>query len=410
MTLPIRRNGQFKRLVVATFSNELAQGMSFVAIPIIVLTHGASATSAGIVVSLVTLAGIVSQVFSGALADHYSPSALLRAGSAVQSLAMFALGVAMATGFGSVPLIALLCVTAAVAASVSGPAEHSIINKILPADDFAAANATIQAREATAGVMGGPVAGAALAVGSAIVVVVQAILHALGTGVAPGGVPASREADSPEDPFLQRVLAGFRYVWRHLGLRILVTIASLINLPFAMIPLLVISYYAKSGMSTLAIGVYSSAMAVGIVLGSTFATRITDRYSIARIGLVSLIVLVLSFFATALAFQNIVATSLISLAAGVCLPAFNACIGSYTMLATPDAMIGRVVAASGVPGMILMPLGAALAGFLFDLIGPFNALILATLFGLPSPLAALSSTAFRTLPRLSEVVPADSEK
>ena len=71
------------------------------------------------------------------------------------------------------------------------------------------------------------------------------------------------------------------------------------------------------------------------------------------------------------------------------------------MAVTPDDRIGSVVAASGVPGMILMPLGALLGGILFDVIGVWATLTLvAILAAIPAALTIVLPS-FRRLSTLS---------
>ncbi|WP_241153003.1 MFS transporter [Neoactinobaculum massilliense] len=397
----ILRNTVFRRLTVTTFTNELSQAMAYVVIPLLVLAQGGSATAAGGVVFIYTATGILSQLLSGAIVDRRDASGILRISSLMQALSWTVIAVALIGDSLSIGLLATLLAISSACASLSAPSEHALVQRVVPVTEYGAANSVMQGREATANLLGGPIGGALFGINMALTLIIQASLHFIATAVCPRVATSGKEATRQSTSFFTSVLAGFRLVWRNRGLRSIVGIAALINLPLAMQPLAMIAYYESTGRSPLEIGIYSASMGVGVLLGAPIAGRIADRWSIARLGISSLATLAVAFTGISLTYSSLPLSSLISCIGGLGLPAFNAALGGYTMAVTPDDRIGSVVAASGVPGMILMPLGALLGGILFDVIGVWATLTLvAILAAIPAALTIVLPS-FRRLSTLS---------
>ncbi|MDO4631355.1 MAG: hypothetical protein Q4A82_03610 [Corynebacterium sp.] len=102
-------------------------------------------------------------------------------------------------------------------------------------------------------------------------------------------------------------------------------------------------------------------------------------------------------------------TAVLVVLSGVALPAMNSAITSYTLAVSDEAHVGKVFTASGVPGMILSPVGMWLAGFTLEQFGftPTMAWVIAA----SAVACALSilSPALRAMPKLSEMEASTSE-
>ena len=91
------------------------------------------------------------------------------------------------------------------------------------------------------------------------------------------------------------------------------------------------------------------------------------------------------------------------------LPSINSLVAAYTMLITPPKLIGRVVAASGVPGMILMPLGSYFGGVLFVELGAQITLQIVAVLAFASIVPLWLSRQLRQLPLLNQIKKAEGE-
>ncbi|MDR0958905.1 MAG: MFS transporter [Propionibacteriaceae bacterium] len=401
-SLSLKNNNKFRRLVAATAGNELSQAMTVVTIPLLVLGMGGSATTAGIIVFSSTAAAVISQIFAGALTDRFTAGMTFRISLLVQLLAWGFLGAAVYFDASSIVIVLCVVIVAGAFSSLGAPSEHALVKSFVSNEQLGSAAAVSQGREAAAGLLGGPLGGALMSFSAAWAIWLQSILHLFALVISP-----SQRREDTEQPreqgFLGDVVEGFTVVISHRGLRIITIVAAIINLPISALPLALISYYEESGINDGLIGIFASSMGVGAFLGSLVAGWLTSRIRVGILGFISLgglgalcalLVLIHPWFGW---------TCVVSALAGFSLPAFNSAIGAYTIAVTPESHIGRVVAATGVPGMILMPLGPLMAGLLFDNTGINSALGVIASLSLFAVVVALMSRDFRELPMLSQL-------
>lgn len=157
------------------------------------------------------------------------------------------------------------------------PSEHSIIQKILPQGLYTQANGVTQGREAVANLLGGPFAGLVFAGSHVATYIVQSVCHLFAAVIVPPVKLRPAEGSTSANTMFDELKSGFRFVWNDSSLRAIVTTASIINLPLAMMPIIMISYFEKSSYSSTLIGFYMSTMGLGIFLGSFVAGKILDR-------------------------------------------------------------------------------------------------------------------------------------
>ncbi|WP_091280424.1 hypothetical protein [Arcanobacterium phocae] len=74
----------FRRLLGSTLANDVAQSIAYIVVPLTVLANGASASTAGLVTAIVAATGILSQIFSGVIADRFNSGKLIRVSSLIQ--------------------------------------------------------------------------------------------------------------------------------------------------------------------------------------------------------------------------------------------------------------------------------------------------------------------------------------
>ncbi|MBV7431854.1 MFS transporter [Dermabacteraceae bacterium TAE3-ERU5] len=375
--------------------------MAFIIVPMAILANGHSPTTAGAVAGTVAAIGIISQIFSGVIADRFSPSTLIRVASVTQMLCWLAIAAAQAFQIKHPLVICILGSIAAAFASVSVPSEHSIIQRIVPKQLYAKANSVTQGREAAANLLGAPAAGLIFGLSHLASYITQAFFHFTASILVPHSPSKGDATRETGISILGELKSGFSFVFKNSELRTLIAAASIINLPMAMLPIAMISNYQSLGYSPLLIGVYASSMGVGIVFGATFADRALEKLSPATITLTSIATLALSILATSFASNIFALTCLFYFLGGLPLPAINSLMASYTMLITPDHMLGKVVAASGVPGMALMPLGSYLGGKLYQEYGIQNTLLVAALIACSAAAPVIFSKKFHRMPKIN---------
>lgn len=415
-SLTLWQYSSFRRLLYSTLSNDFAQSMALIVVPLIILANGDGPQVAGFATAVITAVGILTQIVSGYIADRSNPAWLIRVSSAAQMLAWGALAGAQACGVNSAVFTTVLASIAAAFSSVTVPSEHTMLQALLPEHLYAKANAVTQGREAAANLLGSPFAGFLFGINHVLSFVAQAVLHAIAALFVPS-VKTDRStfdkhpkevgkdtlSSEKEDESSASLKAGFIFVWRNVPLRALVTAASIINLPMAMFPIVMMSTYERAQVSSTLIGVFASMMGIGIILGSLVADRILKFLRPVFVSTFAILLLSLSIFATAFVYNHFILSCAVYLCGGLLLPAINSLMGTYTMLITPPTLIGRVVSAAGVPGMILMPLGSFLGGVFVENLGTSVSLQIAGVIGLISIAPLWLSAQSRKLPIMESI-------
>lgn len=399
----LRRNRAFQRLVVAKVSNELSSAIGNVALPLIVLGVTASATLAGLVLFASNAALIATQAFGGALVDRHSPSFVLRLSSFAQAsgwaLALLAI---LVPEPGLLPVLLLGAALAGAASGLDGPSEQALVKVIVPRDQLGQAAAVSQGREAGAGLIGGPVGGLLYSLGAAWALGAQVALNVIAGIFTPRQSRVAEHAP-PQSGYITQLREGFVFVWRQSGLRGVAIVAGLANLPIIVLPLTLIAYYQKTGEAPVAIGILATAFGAGVVAGALMAGTLSSRFRLGRLGGTALAAFALGQAVVVFTYPSLPLTAVVLFLSALPLPAFNAAISAYTVTVTPAPLMGRVTAASGVPGMLLMPVGALGGGLLFDHYGPFVPLVLSATVAIATVVVMVSSNDLRRIPRLGEL-------
>lgn len=389
----------FNNLLVSTVANDFAQSMSYIVIPLLILANGGGPKLAGLISALAIALSVATNFFSGYVCDSYNPRRVTQLASVGQMLSWIVLAAAQFSGHASFVLITLCCCISAVCSSISAPSEQIILQKIVPEKLYAKANSVTQARQAAAGLLGNPFAGFLFAISHTLTMAVQSILHGLAALLVPKQGSIERDGENATTLF-DGMKSGFVFIWRLAPLRSLVILASLVNLPFAMFPLVMIATYEAEGYSSTLIGVYMTMMGIGVLIGSAFAEKLVNRCRPVVIATLCILAFTIMLFATAVAYKMFILSCAIYLFGGLMLPSMNTLIVTYTMKVTPDDQLGRVFAASGVPGMLLMPLGKYLGGALLESHGTTTSLVVAGVVAMVSLLPVLLSAESRRLPVL----------
>ncbi|MBC6493918.1 hypothetical protein BEP68_03605 [Microbacterium sp. 4-7] len=399
----LRRNRSFQRLVVAKVSNELSSAIGNVALPLIVLGMTASATLAGLVLFVSNAALIATQALGGALVDRHPPSLVLRLSSFAQAFGWaLALTAILLPDAKFLPLLLLGAALAGGASGLDGPSEQALVKVIVPRDQLGWAAAVSQGREAGAGLIGGPVGGLLFSAGTVWALGAQIALNVVAGIFTPRS--SSRATDlQPQSGYVVQLRDGFAFVWRQRGLRGVAIVAGLANLPIIVLPLTLIAYYQTRGEAPVAIGILATAFGAGVVAGALLAGPVSSRFRLGRLGSIALAAFALGQAAVVLTYPSLPITAAILLLSALPLPAFNAAISAYTVTVTPAPLMGRVTAASGVPGMLLMPVGALGGGLLFDHYGPVVPLVLSAMVAIATVVVMVSSSDLRLIPRLADL-------
>lgn len=454
VTAPHRlwRNSRYLTWLVSDTSKGLAATLFAFAIPLLALVVTDDPAQAGIIGGAGMVARLVLTLAGGILADRHPRILLMLIGSLIGILlagAFTLLAVSDALTFGTLLAANVLLAARSGLFDVAG---ESAIKEIVPDDAMGRAQAANQGRDAALQLAGGPLGGLLLGVGGWLVGVVMTLCHAVAALTAwmlqrqarrVGITDAGAEADEPrvgddgEDPEppvdAGRVTAGlaldaadglgfptdssadaavapptrtsawaelreaFAWLFSRPDLGGVLVIITIINLGFNAAITTVMYALQQAGYSELLIGSLGAGVGAVMLAGAIVAPLLVPRIrtgvlAIAGLAAGTIGTIVLSMVTEPWAIVIVLGASV------VLLPALNAGMMGYFMVATPTELLGRANSAAGVLGMGAMPLAPLIAGFGLTWIGrEWTILVCAALCVLAVALA-LSNRALRALP------------
>lgn len=204
-------------------------------------------------------------------------------------------------------------------------------------------------------------------------------------------------ARTPRRRAVTELREGFAWLFSRPDLGGVLAIITIINLGFNAAITTVIYALQQTGYSELLIGTLSAGVGVVMLAGAVIAPLLVSRVgtgvlTIAALTVVAAGVVGLSFATDLWAIMAVLGSAVLLL------PALNAGMMGYFMVATPSHLLGRANSAAGVLGMGAMPLGPLIAGFGLAWAGRHGTiLVCAALCGIAAVLA-VANRALRALP------------
>lgn len=453
VTAPHRlwQNTRYLTWLLSDTSKGLAASLFGFAVPLLALIITNDPAQAGIIGGAGMVARLLTTLAGGILADRHRRILLMLIGSllgVLLSAAFLLLALADALTFSTLLVIDVLLAARSGLFDVAG---ESAIKEIVPDEAMGRAQAANQGRDAALQLVGGPLGGLLLGVGGWLVGAVMALCHLVAAltawmlrrgarrdGIVDTGADADWERGNPDEVRAGRRVEvghadadtdalglpttsaghpasashpasvvktsawtefreGFSWLLSRPDLRGVLFITTIINLGFNAAITTVIYSLQQSGYSAVFIGTLSAALGGTMLLGAIVAPMLVPRISAGTLTIVSL----------ACATAGIVAISMITepwlivgvLAASVfLLPALNAALMGYFMVATPSRLLGRANSAAAVLGMGAMPLAPLIAGFGLASAGREWTVIACAVLCLVAVALAVGNRALRALP------------
>lgn len=405
----LSRNARYVTWLVSDTAKGLASALVGFAIPLIALFVTDDPAQAGIIGAVGMTVRTVTTIYGGVLADRHRRIRMMVTGSllgSILALAFTALALADALTFTTLLVIEVLLAARTGLFDVAG---ESALKEIVPADAMGRAQAANQGRDALLQLAGGPLGGLLLAAGAWVVgaamVVCQSIagLTAWMLGrrdpvrTADEPVEADAGAAAPKPNALREAREGFTWLFRRPDLRGVLFVATIINLGFSAALTTVTYALQQAGHSTVTIGLLGTATGAGMLVGALLAPWLVTRVPSGLIVTGGLAV------ATAAVSALVVVHDPLAIAAVMVvtvffIPAVNAALGGYSMVATPTELLGRVNSASMVLGLGAVPFAPLIAGFGLAAVGRGWTLIVAAALCAIAVLLAVTNRGLRALP------------
>ncbi|MFE4975875.1 MFS transporter [Kitasatospora sp. NPDC056651] len=394
--VPLRRNLRFQALWAGQASATLGMVIGDTAFPLLVLALTGSSTSAGAFGAVQMVTTLLLGVHGGAVADRVDRRRVLIASDTARLLALASVPAALA--FGPVNLVHLLLVAAVIGATVaySGPVRLLALRSVVPPEQLSQALAQDEARMSGASLAGPPLAGFLFGLGHAVPFLGAALasLFAVTAAVAVR-FPSPHESGAPGERTGGSALAGFRVLAASPLLRSALAVLLVLNLAGAALLLPVMVLLREHGTSSAGIGLALAGEAVGALTGAALVARLH------RLAGPGVLLLAVAWSAVPVPLAPLlpggVATvfaALFLFGAGV--PTLRVMLDLLVFRQVPDALRGRVIAATMTLLTAGMPAGSFVTGLLLDRSSP--AAVLVAISALLA-VALLAATASRTLRR-----------
>ena len=439
------------RRYVLWLTSDTAKGLgtslfSF-AIPLVALFVTNDPAQAGIIGGVGMAVRLVITLYGGVLADRHDRIRMMLLGAAVGAVlggAFLLLAVADALTFASLLLVeVLMCIRA----GAFEPSSESALKEIVPDEAMGRAQAANQGRDAALQLAAGPLGGVLLAAGAWLIGLAMAASYAVSAVTAwlllrltrrpaapsdaeqqpptesnephahPRGAAGRAASDvdeagagpatasdlddtagaDPNPSAGREIREGFAWLFSRPDLSGVLLIITIINLGFNAAITTVVYALQQDGHSEVVIGGISAAIGAVMLVGALIAPSLVPRIgagllTIAGLGAASVCAGLLALVHQPWAIVTVLG------AAVFLLPALNAAMMGYFMVATPSRLLGRANSAAGVLGMGAMPLGPLIAGFGLSLVGRESTILFCAGLCAIALLLALTSKPLRSLP------------
>jgi len=411
----LSRNIRYITWLISDTAKGLASALFGFAIPLIALFVTNDPAQAGIISAVGMTIRTITTVFGGVLADRHDRIVMMIVGSAagiVLAGAFTVLALADALTF-----VTLLVIDVALAARAGffDIAGESALKEIVPDDAMGRAQAANQGRDAVLQLAGGPLGGVLLAAGAWLIGAVMAVCHVIAMATAwmlRRAAPSTEPAPDPTVPevglaaaavavgrpnALREIAEGFRWLISRPDLRGVLLVATIVNLGFSTAMTTVIYALQQAGHSTITIGLLATGAGFAMLVGALVAPLLVSRVRASVVIIGGLGVATLGVFGMIPAHEPLALVVVLAVTVFF-VPAVNAALMGYFMVATPTELLGRANSASAVLGMGAMPFAPLIAGFGLAVIGREYTLITASVLCAISVLLAVANRGLRALP------------
>lgn len=365
--------GAFHKVLAASASSNLADGIFQVALPVI----AARLTSSPLEVAGVAIVGrlpwLLFVLVAGALADRLDRRRTMRNVQVARVVIVGVLAALALTEQLSMPWLYVAAFALGVGETLFDTAAQSILPNIVRPDQLSRANGRLYAAEMVMNQFVGPPLGGVL-VGISVPLALGGSalgfgLAAIGLTLIAGSFRAVREG--PPTDIVEDIRAGWRFLVGHRLLRTFAIMVGVMNLAGSAIWAVFVLYAlapGPMGLSEVGFGVLLTAMAIGSIVGSVVTPHLEDRLGSARTLWLAVLCTAVPIIIPAFSADPWVVGGAMVLE-GVAIVAWNIITVTLRQRIVPDALLGRVNATYRLFAWGTQPIGALAGGIIAELFG-----------------------------------------
>src|SRR5829696_8505541 len=361
------------KLWTASASSNLADGIFWVAFPLLAVRLTDSPVLIAGVAVVGRLPWLVFVLVAGALADRLDRRRTMVGVSLLRTVIALVIGAAVVSGMDSLILLYVAAFVLGVGETLFDTAAQSVMPSIVERDDLSKANGRLYAVELTMNQFVGPPLGGLLAglaiglafVSSAVAFALAAVALVLLTG---SFRPAGAKRDTG---VIADIREGLQYLMGHRLLRTLALMVGVMNLAGAAAFSIFVLYAVAPGpmgLDEFGFGVLMTTLAIGSLLASLVVERVERRVGRARLLTAAVLISAVTTAVPGVTTNAwLVGLSFALAGAGVVM--WNVVTVSLRQRIVPDALLGRVNASYRLLAWGSQPIGALLGGLIGQFVG-----------------------------------------
>lgn len=366
---PLWRNTNYLLLQGGQIISYAGNQQQFIALPLLVLAATGSAISAGLAVSLNTIAVLGISPLAGALVDRWNRKSTMLICDAGRALLTLSIPLAFWLHCLNIWQIYIVVTLAGILGTIFSVANTAALPNVVRQEQLPLALSQSQAAYSCVRTGGSLLGGTLYSLGSTFPFLANAISFALSVfslGLIRGDFQSHQER--PELPLSRAIAEGFVWLWKQPLLRFLTLINSADSLRYGAGYLIILILAQELHTPPPGIGAIFTGAAIGALLGNLISNLVRKRVSFGRIALSMLWLEALMFPLYAIA-PNALLMGLIAAAEEFINPIYSISLESYRLLSTPDALRGRTSSTVQLLVQGAQSLGAILGGILIQSIG-----------------------------------------
>lgn len=384
MNVPLGR--RYWQLWSASTLSNLADGLYWVALPLIAVHYTRSPILVALVTVLASLPWLLMALHAGAIADRLDRRRIMISANGLRLGALAVFATAVVLGIDSFWLLLVMAVLVGTGEVFFDGTTQSILPMLVQRDQLGRANGRLfAARDVMENFAGQGVGGALVAVAVVVAVSTPAALYGLTVLILLLLIGNYRPQRREPTTISHDIAEGVAYLWRHRLLRSLAVMTGVMNLANSAV-MAVFVLYAVGPESPMGLPEYAYGwLLMGAAIGSVTAALFVERLQgwLGRAPLLVITVLVASLgkaIPAATANIALVAVAFVSTGVGVML--WNVVAVSLRQRIIAEELLGRVNSCYRLVAWGTVSIGALLGGVLAELIGLRGLFLVAALTSL----------------------------
>lgn len=363
----------FNRLWSASLASNLADGLLKTSALLLAATLTKDPVVVSVLAAVLMLPWLLFAIPIGGIVDRIDRRLLLATANAVRFLMASFLAVTVALEIVSIPILYLVVFVIGAAEVLYDTTAQSMIPQILKTNQLERGNARLEIGAVTVGeFIGSPISGVLFAVSIALPFVLGSagiLVAAVLVLMIPGNFKkaiAMDENNEPTEPtkFWADIRFGIRYLFEDKILLRLVLLTATVGMFSAATSSTAVLFITEElGVEPVWFGFVFVVPAVGAILGSITAPKISNRYGRTTVMAYSMISFCLAAVVTGLS-PNVYVFALVGLFMSVTVTWWNVLLMSTYHQIIPNELFGRIHGTRRTLVWGLMPIGSLLGGFI----------------------------------------------